>query len=366
MVEDGKITAVHSGRNVSTAIPTMDVGGRVLLPGWVTARAFPNDWMGDLKYQVQNDENTEPLTPEMRARFAFDPWFPSFRVIREIGITTQNITPGHLNLIGGSGVVIKTAGMDVDKMVRKEPSCLVFSLTRRAVRYWRKDSQITVGLQTAVEMLRNTLDRAKQYLERRSIAAYDQRFEALIPALRGEVPVIVQAHEVDEIEAAIKLAEDYDLHLIIAGGVQAYKLAAELARVKASVILGNSGSNIAEYESIRGGGREYNELSPVILTRAGVKVSFFGASGSRRVMPTGRIGGEPALNAAWAFRNGATEHEALRMVTLNAAEMLDMGDRLGSLDVGKDADFMLLEGHPFDYRVLPQMVFIDGKVVYKK
>ena len=82
-------------------------------------------------------------------------------------------------------------------------------------------------------------------------------------------------------------------------------------------------------------------------------------------MPTGRLGGEPALNAAWAFRNGASEQEALRMVTLNAAEMLGMEDRIGSIDVGKDADFMNLEGHPFDYRALPLMVFIDGRLIHQ-
>ena len=82
-------------------------------------------------------------------------------------------------------------------------------------------------------------------------------------------------------------------------------------------------------------------------------------------MPTGRLGGEPALNAAWVFRNGVPEQEALKMFTLNAAEMLGMEDRIGSIDAGKDADFMILEGHPFDYRALPKMVFIDGKLVHQ-
>ena len=132
------------------------------------------------------------------------------------------------------------------------------------------------------------------------------------------------------------------------------------------MILGNSGSNIGEYETIRGGGRGYNELSAILLARAGVKVSFFSASGARRCMPTGRLGGEPALNAAWVFRNGGSEEEALKMVTLNAAEMLGVADQVGSLDVGKDADFMVLEGHPLDYRALPQMVFVDGRQVVNK
>ena len=305
----------------------------------------------------------KPIVPEMDARFAFDPWFPSFEVIRELGITAQNITPGHLNLIGGRGVVIKTAGMDVEKMVRKSPSSVVFSLDPRSIRYWAKDSQVEVTLATAVDMIRNTLEGAKQYLEEGG--GYNQRFEALRPLLEGEVPAIFLANTVGEIRAAMKLSEDYNLRLIVSGGVQAYKLASDLARANASVIMGNSGSVIAVYESIRGGGEGYNDESPALLSRAGVKVSFFGASGSRRIMPTGALGGEPALNAAWAFRNGTAEQEALKMLTLNAAEMVGMEDRIGSIDVGKDADFMILEGHPFDYRVLPQMVFIDGELVFQ-
>ncbi len=363
-VENGKISEVRTGEETPRDVPVLDIGGRVVLPGWVSARAYPNDWMGDLTYQVQNDENTEPILPEMDARFAFDPWFPSFEVIRQIGITTQNITPGHLNLIGGRGVVIKTAGMDVEKMVRKSPSSVVFSLELRSIRYWSTDSQIPVTLETAVGMIRTTLDGAKQYLKESEPGEHNHRFEALRPLMEGEVPAIVQANTVEEIRAAMRLAEDYGFRLVIAGGTQAHQMASDLARADVGVILGNSGSSIGEYESIRGGGDGYNDQSPLLLSRAGVKVAFFSASGSRRVMPTGRLGGEPALNAAWAFRNGTPEQEALKMFTLNAAEMLDMGDRIGSIDVGKDADFMVLEGHPFDYRVLPQMVFIDGELVF--
>ncbi len=359
VVADGKITDVSAGGQAPRGMPVLDVGGRVVMPGWVQARAYPNDWMGDPKWQFQNDENTEPIVPEMDARFAFDPWFPSFEVLREIGVTAQNITPGHLNLIGGRGAAIKTAGMDVEKMVRQSPSSVVFSLEPSSIRFWAEDSQIEVTLETAASMIRNTLDGAREYLE--NDGEYNQRFEALRPLLEREIPAIFQANTVDEIRAAMKLAEDFSLRLIISGGVQAYQLAGDLARADVGVILGTG----YQHETIRGGGRGYNDESPALLSRAGVKVSFIGASGSRRIMPTGALGGEPALNAAWAFRNGTTEQEALKMLTLHAAEMAGMGDRIGSIDVGKDADLVILEGHPFDYRVLPQMVFIDGELIFR-
>ena len=366
VVRDGKIAEVRSGGGAPANLPVLDLGGRIVLPGFVSPRAAPNDFNGDMNAQNENNENTEPIVPEMNARFAIEPWYPSFQVIREVGITSQNIAPAQLNLIGGSGVLIKNIGMDVAQMVRRDPVSMVFSVTRESARTWGNDSKIPTTPEAAAQMIAGVLDDARRYAAARPNVPYNQRLEALRPVLDGRVPAIIQAYEADEIRLALKLAADYKLRLVIGGGVEAYRLSAELASAGASVILGNSGSTIGEYETIRGGGRGYNELSAILLTRAGVKVSFFSASGARRCMPTGRLGGEPALNAAWVFRNGATEDEALRMVTLNAAEMLGVNDLVGSLDVGKDADFMILEGHPLDYRVLPQMVFVDGRQVVNK
>jgi imidazolonepropionase-like amidohydrolase len=298
----------------------------------------------------------------MNARFAIDPWFPSFPVIRGIGLTTQNITPGTTNLVGGAGVVIKTAGMDVDKMITVEPSSMVLSLTRSSTRYWSRDSQIPVTLESASRMIRDVLDDAKEYLEAGDSRPYEARLEALGPVLRREVPVIIHAETADEIREAMRIASDYGMRLIVSGAVQAHQLADELARDGIGVILGDSASSL---EAIRGGGDGYRIDAPALLSKKGVKVAFFGPSASRRGMPTGRLGGEPALNAAWAFRNGASEQDALRMVTLNAAEMLGIEDRVGSIDVGKQADFMIIEGHPFDYRALPLMVFIDGRLIHQ-
>jgi imidazolonepropionase-like amidohydrolase len=192
---------------------------------------------------------------------------------------------------------------------------------------------------------------------------YNQRLEALIPVLQREIPAIFHANRVEEIREAIAIAADFDLRVIVSGGAQAWQLAGELAEATEGVILGDSGVYSSE---IRGGGEGWSVQGPAILSRAGVKVAFFGPGASRRAMPNGRLGGEPVLNSAWAFRNGVSEVEALKMATLNAAEMFDMDDRIGSIDVGKDADFVILEGHPFDYRVLPSMVFIDGKLVAQK
>jgi imidazolonepropionase-like amidohydrolase len=367
VIEDGKFARLDSGGIVPAGMPVMDVGGRVIHPGYVLARAYPNDWIGDLKWQVQNDEIIEPVVPEMNAVFAVDPWFPSYKVNMDMGVTAINVTPGRANLVGGNGVVIKTVGMDIEKMVRREPSSMVFSLVSDSVRTWSPDPQTTGTLETASAMVRGALDDARRYMAARGTEGpiqgdYNQRLEALIPVLQRRVPAVFHANRVEEIREAISIAADFELRLIVSGGSQAWQIADELVVTTEGVILGDSGVYSSE---IRGGGEGWNVQGPAILSRAGVKVAFFGPGASRRAMPNGRLSGEPVLNSAWAFRNGVPEVEALKMATLNAAEMFDIADQIGSIEIGKVADFIVLEGHPFDYRVLPTMVFIDGLMVYR-
>ena len=371
VVEDGRFTTVEAGASPPPGIPVMDIGGRVVMPGTIIARAFPNDWIGDLKWQVQNDEITEPIVPEMNALYAVDPWFPSYRVNTTIGVTAIHVTPGTRNLIGGSGVVVKTPGMDFERMVRREPASMVFALSASARREWTNESGGPLTLAAASARIRDALDAARAYdaLDRSREANPDQagrldpdynpRLEALLPLLRREVPAFIHADRVAEIAEALAIARDYDLRLVVTGGVEAHRFADELAALGAGVILGNSGSYASD---IRGGGEGWSVEGPAILTRAGVKVAFYGPGASRRASPIGRLGGEPILNSAWAFRNGVPEVEALKMATLNAAEMLDVDDRVGSIEAGKDADFVILEGHPFDYRVIPSWVFVDGRL----
>ena len=359
VVEDGRFTRVEADAAPPAGMAVMDVGGRVVMPGTVIARAFPNDWIGDLKWQVQNDEITEPVVPEMNALYAVDPWFPSYRVNTTIGVTAIHVTPGTRNLVGGNGVLVKTPGLDFEKMVRREPASMVFALTPSALREWTDEAGAELTLESASGMIRTALDAARRYAESDGSREYDARLEALLPLLRREVPAMVHADRVAEIEAALSLAEDYGLRLVITGGVEAHRLAGRLAEAGAGVILGNSGSYASD---IRGGGEGWSVEGPAILNRAGVKVAFYGPGASRRASPIGRLGGEPILNSAWAFRNGVPEVDALRMATLNAAELVGLDDRIGSIEPGKDADFVILEGHPFDYRALPQWVFVDGRL----
>ena len=218
VVEQGRFTRVEAGGLVPAGMPVMEAVGRVVMPGTIIARAFANDWIGDLKWQVQNDETTEPIVPEMNALYGVDPWFPSYRVNTTIGVTTIHVTPGTVNLIGGNGVVVKTSGLDFEKMVRREPSSMVMSLTSRATRNWAGEAGTRLTLESASAMIREALDAASEYSDRGSSRAYDQRHEALLPLLRGAVPTLVQADRVEEIRQAMSIAKNYGLRLVVTGG----------------------------------------------------------------------------------------------------------------------------------------------------
>ena len=193
VVEDGRFSVVEAGAHPPRGIPVMDIGGRVVMPGTVIARAFPNDWIGDLKWQVQNDEITGSVVPEMNALYAVDPWFPSYQVNTSIGVTAIHVTPGTRNLIGGSGVLVKTPGLNFEKMVRREPASMVFALTPSALREWTDPAGAPLTLQSASATIRETLEAARSYEARGDPATpaapgYDPRLEALLPLLRREVP----------------------------------------------------------------------------------------------------------------------------------------------------------------------------------
>jgi imidazolonepropionase-like amidohydrolase len=342
------------------------------MPGMIAARAYPANaavpWWGNTRTLYLADEESHPLLPECDPRYIIDPFMPNWKIMRELGLTTYLVTPGNLNLIGGKGVVLRGIGDSYDEMMRDpEPKAMVFSVSEGTRRRWGDDRFEGGGVLT---LLRETLDRAKNYqthLAQGRRVPRDLKSEALIPVLDGRLLAIFNAERESEIRSAIELGDEYGLRMAISSGVEAHKVIDELTKRDIPVILGNSGLGWSSFENIRGvAGLDFDEQMPAKLARAGIKVAMFGPGGHRGNLPIGRVGGEPVLNAAWCFKNGMSEADALKMVTLNAAEIAGMGDRLGSLEKGKIADIVIMSGHPLTHKALPEMVLIDGKIVFQR
>jgi len=181
----------------------------------------------------------------------------------------------------------------------------------------------------------------------------DLKMEALVPVLRREMRVHIHAHRADDILTAVRIGEEFNLDINIEHATEGYKIADILAEKNIHCTVGPILFSRSKYEL-----RNMTPKNPGILARAGVKVAI-----QTDEMSAVRY---LSINAALAVREGMPEEEALKAITINAAEIIGVQDRVGSLEPGKDADVVIFSGHPFDYRTVAEQVFVDGELVYER
>jgi imidazolonepropionase-like amidohydrolase len=317
------------------------------------------------RYDSSEDEVSNPVVPELEVKHAVEPQDPLFEAARRLGITALQITPGNLNALGGRGVVLKTAGDVVDRMIVRDGSSMLFGLGRQAK---RKERMPSTRMGTAA-LIRETLTKAQEYLAQKESAAQvgtpgskmDLSLEALIPVIKGETPAMFHCERKDDILTALRLADEFGLKAVITGGSEAHSVAGELKKMNVPVILEGlfrGGLNIED--------AGFTEENPALLSRAGINVGFTLGDYLAWYIPLGLMGADPLEAAAFAHRRGMSEEAALRSVTIDAARILGCEKRIGSLEPGKDADLVILPGHPFHTRSVPLAVFIDGRLVYRR
>lgn len=362
LISNGKIERVGKDLYIPDNYKVVDAREFVVMPGLISARSY-SGILSNWRQQNSIDETSSPVVPALEVKHAVEPQAPHFAFSRQAGITTIMITPGNKNVIGGQGIVTKTWGEVIDKMIVKDRAVMVFGLGAMA----KREDQIPMTRMGVAALLRDTLTRARYYLDSREKAAAGQRppldlnFEALIPVLKGEIPVIVHCERSDDILTAIKIADEFGLKIILDGATSAYKLTDELKNRNIPVII---------EDLIRGAGniedRDFNPAAPGILVNAGIRVAFRAQEGWWVAPGVGWGGGDLLELGAFAVRHGMKEEAALRALTIGAAEILGIEHRTGSLEPDKDADILILRGHPFKVKSIPEAVFIDGKLVYKR
>jgi imidazolonepropionase-like amidohydrolase len=365
LVREGKIENIGKNISIPDGYPVVEVGESVIMPGLISARSY-NGISSNWRRQSSIDEMSKSIVPEMEVKNAIEPQAPAFWFSRELGITTAMVTPGDRNVIGGQGVVLKTVGDVVDKMIIKDNAVMLFGLGRSAK---RKDKMPTTRMGIAA-LLRETLTKAQEYKDKIEQYEKDKKgkkpqrdlsMEALIPVLKGEMPVMIHCERKDDILTALRIADEYKLRVILDGATDAYKVVNEIKKRNIPVVLEDLfrgiGSNIED--------KGFNPENPSILAKAGIIVAFRPGEGSWYTPAAGWGGGDLFEIAALAFKNGMPEEEALKAITINAAKAIGLEKKVGSLEKGKDADILILGGHPFKTRSIPQAVFIDGKLIYQ-
>jgi len=365
LVKDGKIERIGSLISIPQGWPVIDAGEFVVMPGLVSARSYlgiTSNW----RQQAATDETSRTVVPELEVKHAIEPQAPAFHFARELGLTSALVTPGNRNPIGGQGAVIKTRGIVVDKMIVRERAVMVLGMGQSAKRSGQMPST-RMGL---ASLLRETLVKAQEYKER--LDQYekekkgrepqkDSAMDALLPVLEGKTAVLVHAERMDDILTALRIADEFKLKLILDGASDGYKVVDEIKKRDIPVILAALFRGAGNIED-----RGFTTQNPAALATAGVRVAFRAPEGSWTVPAAGTPGGDLLETAAFAFKNGMPEDAALKAVTIDAARITGMESRIGSLEEGKDADILILRGHPLQTMSVPEAVFIDGKPVYER
>jgi imidazolonepropionase-like amidohydrolase len=365
-IENRKITKVGKRVKIPEDAEVIDASGKVVMPGLVEAHCHIGiieekiGWAGS-----DGNEMTDPATPHVRALDAIKANADEggLEAALKAGITTVQILPGSANVIGGTGVVIKTAPkVVIDDMVIKNPSGMKIAFGENPRRVYGEGQKKMPSTRMGVAgVLREWLQNTKNYMEKKEkykddpekIPEVDIRLEALIPVLKKEIPLRAHAHRADDVATAVRIAEEFDVKISWEHATEGHRIAEWIAEKGISAVWGPSLMARPKWEM-----RELSFDTPRIMHEAGVEFAI----------QTDSLGSSIAflpLCAGLAVRNGLPYEVALSSITLTAAMILGVDDRVGSIEAGKDADIRILDGDPLELMTKVETVLIEGKVVYR-
>ena len=336
-----------------------DAQGEHICPGFIDAHCHLGMFGDALGFESDDgNEETDPCTPHLRAIDGVNPLDRCFSEARAAGVTTVLTGPGSANPVSGQFAALKTDGRWVDAMVVRAPAAMKLALGENPKQVYHDRDETPVTRMATAAIIRENLRKAVEYGEKMDRAArdedadppdYDAKLEALLPVVRGELPVHIHAHRADDIATGVRIAREFGLRCVIVHGTEGHLIPDLLAREKIPVITGPALGDRSKPELAN-----MTLENPALLRRAGVEVAICTDH------PETPIALLPFC-AAMAARAGMDEEEALAAITINAACIAGAGDRLGSLSPGKDADIVVMDGHPFHWRSRAVHVLLDGR-----
>lgn len=354
-----KIAAVGKNIDFPEGTTVENVEGKTILPGFIDAHTH----LGILEevYQEEGDdlnEFTEPTTPELRALDAVNPYDIAFKDAVMGGVTTVMTGPGSGNVIGGISMVMKTAGESFSDMVLDSYAGLKVAFGENPKRVYGEQKKMPVTRMGIAALLRQSLIDVEDYLAKKEktnqeeeVFERDLGLEHLALVLQRKMPVRAHAHRADDILTAIRVADEFNFDIVIEHGTEAHKIINEIKKRNIPVVVGPTLSNRSKVELA-----EMTWQTVVRLNEAGVSVAL---TTDHSVIPIQYL----PLCASLAVKHGLKEEEALKAITINPARILKMDKRIGSLEVGKDADIVVMSGNPLDWRTKIEQVYINGKKV---
>ncbi|MDR3353869.1 MAG: amidohydrolase [Synergistaceae bacterium] len=362
VIEDGKIAMAGSGIDVPSGADLLDLSGSIITPGLIDAHVHIGVCSEGFPIGMDDtNEMTDPITPHLRALDALYSDDTAFPDALAGGVTCVQTLPGSANVIGGQGVIVKTKPDVVERMVAREPSALKGALGENPVRIYGAKSKIPSTRMGSAALMRDAFIRAQNYVRKKDAAIKkDEPFdrdlvmESLVQALDGKLTFRVHCHRSDDIQTAIRISEEFGLNYTIEHCTEGHLIAPWLAEKRVRAAVGPSLSSKSKIEL-----RNKTWDTPRILCEAGV---HFCIITDHPVVPIEHL----IVCASLAVRAGLTPSEALKAVTIYAAEHLGVQDRVGSIEPGKDADIVVWDGDPLDSRSKALRTFINGEQVYMR
>ncbi|MBM7615414.1 amidohydrolase [Alkaliphilus hydrothermalis] len=363
LVQDGKIKEIGETITAPEGVEVIDATGKMVFPGMIDAHSHLGLWEDAIGFEgADGNEMTDPVTPHLRSIDGINPMDVTFKEAYEGGITATASGPGSANVIGGQFAVIKTYGKRIDDMIMVENVAMKCAFGENPKRVYNEKKRMPMTRMGTAALLRETILQAKRYQDRIAAAdgdlakfpPYDMKMEAMLPVLEKKIPLKAHAHRADDIFTAIRLAKEFDLKITLEHCTEGHLIADELAQEGIPVVVGPSFGHRSKYEL-----KNKTFDTPGVLNKAGVKVAIMT---DHPVIPLESL----PMCAAMAVKAGMDEDEALKSITIYPAEILGIEDRIGSLEVGKDADIVIWDNHPFDLQASVSCTIIDGKIVYRK
>ena len=359
---DDKILYAGENKDFPEADEVIDASGMVITPGLIDAHCHLGMFEDSLGFEGDDgNEDSDPVTPHLRAIDAINPFDRGFDEARSAGITTVVTGPGSANPVGGQFAALKTVGICVDDMIIKAPAAMKFALGENPKTVYNEKNQAPVTRMGTMAIIRELLMKAKNYKEQLELyyedkeendkPEYDIKLEAMLPVLSREIPVKIHAHRADDICSAIRLKKEFDIDVTIEHCSDGDRIADILEREKLPVMLGPTLSDRSKPELSNLTFDTYKNLSDKGIDTAIITDH-----------PEITIGNLP-LCAVMAVKHGMDKMKALSGITITAAKNCRIDNRVGSLEKGKDADICIWTKSPVEFDAECLSVFIDGKKV---
>ncbi len=349
--------------NMSSLAPSddeqiLDVKGAWVMPGIIEAHCHIG--ITEEKWGIIGDdcnEGTNPITPTLRAIDAVNPMDPAFHDAIAAGITAVMVGPGSANVVGGQFVFMKTQGRCVDEMIVKHPAAMKVAFGENPKTAYGDKDQLPSTRMGISALLREILYEARQYVqdkEEGKLEKGDFQMEPWVPVFRREIPLKAHAHRADDILTAIRIATEFELDITIDHGTESHLIADEIKASGFPVIVGPELTSRSKIEV-----KNMNFRTNKVLSEAGI---LFAITTDHPVTMLQYL----PICAGIAVKHGLSVEDGLKAITINAARICRVDDRVGSLKKGKDADIAIFTGNPMEVFTETLYTIINGQIIYSK